>query len=109
MVYCFYTYPILGEADDDVQVPEDEDVHYGGLMTEQGHEGLLGDHGVPQSDHAVITARSKEAHRSLQVETADTLNKHQSAVRVCTKNRFRSDFFESYVKVGYDGNHILFV
>ena len=67
------THPVLGEADDGVEMAHDDDVNYGSLVAEQGHEGLLGDHGVPQPDHAVLAARSEQVHGSVQVETPHTL------------------------------------
>jgi hypothetical protein len=73
VVSSYYTHPIFGEADDCVEVTKDDDVHDGGRMSEQGHDGLLGDHGVPQSDHTVVTARSKQVYGSLQVETPNAL------------------------------------
>jgi hypothetical protein len=92
----------------------DDDVNYGSLMAEQGHEGLLGDNGIPQPDHAVLAARSEQVNGSVQVETPHTLartwkevDKHQSAVRMSTKNWFRSDLVSPVSKYATNRNYLM--
>lgn len=70
------THPVLGAADYGLEVAQDQQIHHGSLVAEQGRHGLLGDHRVPQPHHAVAAARGEQAQLPLQVETANALQ-HQ--------------------------------